>query len=129
LEIQVISVLLTVFLKGLSHEIFRAVFWPVWIDLGLDMNRFWFLSFKEAPSILRQAFLVLMRFLSNLLGDSKNLREGLATESAVLRDLFKFQASFIHANVVVEYSWRTEDSVANPSPITGDSVANPSQRF
>ncbi len=41
----------TVPLKGLSHEIFGPVFWPVWVDLGLNMNRFWFLSFKEASSI------------------------------------------------------------------------------
>jgi hypothetical protein len=36
-------------LKGLSHEIFGPVFWLVWTDLGLNMNRFWFLSFEEAP--------------------------------------------------------------------------------
>jgi hypothetical protein len=52
----------------------------------------------------------------------------IATESAVLRDLFKLQASFRHANVVEEYSRRSEDSIANPSPRTGDSVANPSPR-
>ncbi len=34
-------------IKGLSQEIC----WLVWIDVGLNMNRFWFLSFKEAPSI------------------------------------------------------------------------------
>jgi hypothetical protein len=38
-------------LKGLSHEIFRPVCWPVWMLLGLNKNRFWFLNFKEAPSI------------------------------------------------------------------------------
>ncbi len=27
----------TVPLKGLSHEIFRPVFWPVWIYLGLNL--------------------------------------------------------------------------------------------
>ncbi len=37
-------------------------------------------------------------------------REGLVTESAVLRDLFKLPASFRHANFVEEYSQRTEDS-------------------
>ncbi len=44
---------LEVFLKGLSHEIFRPVFfyWPVWMHLGLNKNLFWFLNFKEAPSI------------------------------------------------------------------------------
>jgi hypothetical protein len=39
-------------LKGLSHEIFRPVFWPVWIYLGLNGNRFWFLNFKEGSLIL-----------------------------------------------------------------------------
>ncbi len=29
-------------LKGLSHEIFRPVFWPVWMLLGLNVNRLWF---------------------------------------------------------------------------------------
>jgi hypothetical protein len=43
-------------LDGLSHEIFGPVFLPVWIVLGLNMNRFWFLSFKEAPSILDRQF-------------------------------------------------------------------------
>ncbi len=38
-------------LKGLSHEIFGPVFWPVWMYIGLNKNRFWFLNFKEAPSI------------------------------------------------------------------------------
>ncbi len=38
-------------LKGLSHEIFGPVYWPVWMHLGLNMNRFWFLDFEEAPSI------------------------------------------------------------------------------
>ncbi len=70
-----------------------------------------------------------MHFMSNLVGDSKNLQEGLATESTVLQDLFKLQAALRHAYVVEEYSGRTEDSVANPSPRTGDSVANPSRRF
>ncbi len=35
-------------LKGL---IFGPVYWPVWIHLGLNKNRFWFLNFEEAPSI------------------------------------------------------------------------------
>ncbi len=38
-------------LKGLSHEIFGPVYWPVWMHLGLNENRFWFLNFEEAPSI------------------------------------------------------------------------------
>jgi hypothetical protein len=29
-------------LKRLSHEIFRPVFWPVWMHLGLNENRLWF---------------------------------------------------------------------------------------
>jgi hypothetical protein len=29
-------------LKGLSHEIFRPVFLPEWMHLGLNVNRLWF---------------------------------------------------------------------------------------
>ncbi len=29
-------------LKGLSHEIFRPDFWPVWMHLVLNVNRLWF---------------------------------------------------------------------------------------
>jgi hypothetical protein len=43
-------------LKGLSHEIFRPVFWPVWIYLGLNGNRFSFLNFKEGSLILDSCF-------------------------------------------------------------------------
>ncbi len=43
-------------LKGLSHEIFRPVFWPVWIYLCLNGNRFWFLNFKEGCLILDNYF-------------------------------------------------------------------------
>jgi hypothetical protein len=39
------------YLKGLSHEIFGPVFRPVWMHVGLKKNRFWFLNFKEAPSL------------------------------------------------------------------------------
>jgi hypothetical protein len=39
-------------LKGLSHEIFGPVFWPVWMYLALNMNRLWFLNFNDAPLIL-----------------------------------------------------------------------------
>ncbi len=38
-------------LKGLWHEIFGPVYWPVWMHIGLNKNRFWFLNFKGAPSI------------------------------------------------------------------------------
>jgi hypothetical protein len=41
----------TVPLKGLSHEISGPVYWPVWMHIGLNKNSFWFLNFKEAPSI------------------------------------------------------------------------------
>ncbi len=38
-------------LKGLLHEIFWPFYWPVWMHLGPNKNRFWFLHFEEAPSI------------------------------------------------------------------------------
>ncbi len=39
-------------LKGVSHEIFRALFWHVWIDLGLNTNLWLFLIFSVEPLIL-----------------------------------------------------------------------------
>ncbi len=39
-------------LKGLSHEIFGPVFWPVWMYLGLNVNRLWFLNVNDALLIL-----------------------------------------------------------------------------
>jgi hypothetical protein len=39
-------------LKGLSHEIFGPVFWPVWMYLGLNVNRLWFSNFNYALLIL-----------------------------------------------------------------------------
>ncbi len=45
-----------VILKGLSHEIFRPVFWPVWIYLGLNGKCFSFLNFKEGSLILDNYF-------------------------------------------------------------------------
>ncbi len=42
----------TVPLKGLSHEIFGPVFWPVWMYLGLNVKRLWFLNLNDAPLIL-----------------------------------------------------------------------------
>ncbi len=47
---------LLVTLKGLSHEIFRPVFWPVWMRLGLNVNCFWFYNFYEASSIFGSYF-------------------------------------------------------------------------
>ncbi len=43
-------------LKRLSHEIFRPVFWPVWIYLGLNGNRFSLLNFKEGSLIFDSYF-------------------------------------------------------------------------
>jgi hypothetical protein len=43
-------------LKGMSHEFFWPVFWPVWIHLGLKMNRLCFLNFNGAPLILDNYF-------------------------------------------------------------------------
>jgi hypothetical protein len=42
---------LSSFLKGLSHEVLGPVYWPVWMHLGLNENRFWFFNFEEAPLI------------------------------------------------------------------------------
>jgi hypothetical protein len=39
-------------LNGLSHEIFGPGFWPVWMYLGLNVNRLRFLYFNDAALIL-----------------------------------------------------------------------------
>jgi hypothetical protein len=93
-------------LKGLSHEIFGPVYWPVWMHLGLSKNRFWFLNFKGAPSIWGRQF----KFLCVSV---QTLSEILATEDLV----------------AASPSPRTGVSVANHSPRNGDSVANHSRRF
>jgi hypothetical protein len=40
------------------HEIFRPVFWPVWMHLGLNVNCLWFFNFKEGSSILYSYFIL-----------------------------------------------------------------------
>jgi hypothetical protein len=79
---------------------FCPVYWPVWMHLGLNKNRFWFLNFEEAPSIWGSHF--------------KFLCISVQSFSEILR--------------ISKKDWH-EDSVANPSPRTGDSAANPSQRI
>jgi hypothetical protein len=39
-------------LKGVSHEIFRALFWHVWIDLALCKNLWMYKIFSVEPLIL-----------------------------------------------------------------------------
>jgi hypothetical protein len=51
LQYEKVKINTTFFLKGLSQEIFGPVYWPVWMHLGLNKNRFRFFNFKEAPSI------------------------------------------------------------------------------
>jgi hypothetical protein len=48
----ILEQILNMDLKGLSHEIF----WPVWIYLGLNGNRFSFLNFKESSLMLDSYF-------------------------------------------------------------------------
>jgi hypothetical protein len=43
-------------LKGLSREIFRPVFWPVRMYLGLNVNQLWLLNCNDAPLILDNYF-------------------------------------------------------------------------
>ncbi len=43
-------------LKRLSHEIFLPVFRPVWMHLGLNVNRLWFFNFKKSSLILYSYF-------------------------------------------------------------------------
>jgi hypothetical protein len=45
-------IIVKIFLKGVSHEIIRVLFWHVWIDLGLYKNLWLFLIFSVEPLIL-----------------------------------------------------------------------------
>jgi hypothetical protein len=75
---------------------------------------------------VRKPFSVLMRFCSNLLGDCKNLQEGLATESAVLRDLFKLPQLLSDTLMLLKNILGGLRTVPpSPSPRIGESVANP----
>ncbi len=88
-------------LKGLSHEI-RPVFWPVWMHLGLNVNRLWFLTFFEAPSIFGNCF--------------KFWWASYQTFSEILRISEKdWQPSYRNAYVVGEHSQRTAELVINHS--------------
>jgi hypothetical protein len=46
---------------------FLACFLPVWIHLGLNVNRFWLLNLNNVPSTLDNHLKFLMRFRPNLL--------------------------------------------------------------
>jgi hypothetical protein len=43
-------------LNGLSHEIFGPVFCPVWMNLGLNVNCFWFVNYYDTPLSLDSHF-------------------------------------------------------------------------
>ncbi len=93
-------------LKGLSHEIFRPVFWPVWVHLGLTWNCLWFKNFYEAPSIFGNYF--------------KFWCASYQTFSEICRISEKdWQLSYRNAYVVEERSRRTAELVVN---ILGDST-------
>ncbi len=49
----------TALLKRLSHEIFGPVYRPVWMHLGLNKNRFWFLIFLILNKVLRHEAAIL----------------------------------------------------------------------
>jgi hypothetical protein len=98
-------------LKGLSFEIFEPVCWPVWIHLGLNKNRFWFLNFKEAPSILGSHF----RFLC--------VSVQLATEDLVANPFPRTGDS------VVNHSWRFYDSPINIYTLSSVSRRTANHKF
>jgi hypothetical protein len=75
-------------LKGSSDEIFRPVFWSVWMHLGLNVSTAF--AFTIVIMLLRFLAAILsfgayFGIKPNLLRDFTKLREGLATESAVLQ--------------------------------------------
>jgi hypothetical protein len=83
-------------LKGLSHEIFRPVFWPVWMHLGMNVNRLWFKKilkllrflatissfgalhtkpsrrFVESPRRIDNCLIEMLMLLKNILGEPLN---------------------------------------------------------
>jgi hypothetical protein len=116
------------FLKGLSHEIFEPVYWPVWMHLGLNKNRFWFLNFKEAPSIWDshlKFWCVSVQTFSEILRISKKDWQLSPRFSEIyLNCQLLSDMLMLLKNILGE-----PRTVANPSPRIRDSVANPFQRF
>jgi hypothetical protein len=51
-ELQILVKSGVIHLKGVSHEIFRVLFWLLWISLGLYKNLWLFLFFFVEPLIL-----------------------------------------------------------------------------
>ncbi len=51
-SVNFLNIFLDLTLKGVSHEIFRVLFWHIWIDLGLYKNLWLFLIFSVQPLIL-----------------------------------------------------------------------------
>ncbi len=113
-------------LKGLSHEISGPVFWPVWMHLGLNRNRFWFLSFKEAPSIWDRHFMfwcVSCHTFSEILRISeKDWQMNLWFPEIYLNWKLLWDMLMLWKNILGEPS--TQLSI-----LRGHSVANPSWRF
>jgi hypothetical protein len=65
----------------------RGFLWLEWIYLGLNGNRFWFLSFKEIPYIL-DCQIKYDAFLTKPSRRFYESPEGLTSESAVLQFFF-----------------------------------------
>ncbi len=56
-------------LKGVCHEIFRVLFWHVWIDLGLYKNLWLFLIFSVEPLILYLRLMIIFGIAVNIDSD------------------------------------------------------------
>ena len=98
-----------------------GLFWPVWMHLGLNVNRLWFLTFFEAPLIFGNYF--------------KFWCASYQTFSEIRRISEKdWQLSYRNAYVVEEHSRRTAELVINhsrrfyESPRSIDSLCSVSQR-
>jgi hypothetical protein len=106
-------------LKELSHEIFRPVFWPVWMHLGLNVNCLCFFILKrvlrfytvilsidafhtkpsrrfyESPRIIDISIKDTLMLLKNILGEPRNKLSIILRESMNLREgLTPFTAFF-----------------------------------
>jgi hypothetical protein len=103
----------------MSHEIFRPVLRPVWMHLGLNVNRLWFYKFSEAPSIFGNYFkfwctsyetfseireslrridnclIETLRLLKNILGEPLNWLSIILGDSKNLREVLTLFGVFL----------------------------------
>ncbi len=111
----------------MSHEIFRPVFWPVWMHLGLFENRLSFSNCHEAPSIFGSYF----KFWCLSYQTFSEIRR-ISEKDWQLNPWFSKKER--HSYVVEEHSRRTAELVVNhsrrfyESQISNDTLCNISRK-